>query len=137
MFWVLHVIFCIISWKLSGLSCKEWHLVVGLYGVRKLSKTMTRLSRSKEDPNTRKKWEDVFDVWWGFSIKYICPFALWFLLSFSIAQDLKTNYGGYHRFWQSIGLLFPFSGIAIFLYSLTFCKQKDPFNPLVDKAFED
>ena len=136
-FWVLHIATCLISWLISGLSLMDWHHTVGMSGVRKLSKTMTRLSRSTDDPNTRQCWESVFDLWWGISIKYVCPFALWFLLSSSIATDMKESYGKYHGSWQILGLCFPVVGLLIFIYSLAFCTKKDPFNPEVDKAFED
>ena len=98
-FWVLHIVFCIISWLISGLSLMEWHHNIGMAGVRKLSKTMTKLSRSSDDPNTRQRWESVFDLWWGVSIKYFCPFALWFLLSSALKSDMDKRYGNYNVGW--------------------------------------
>jgi len=44
-------------------------------------------------------WETVFEIWWGFSIKYFVPFALNFLIFFSLKGDIETPYGGYHIFW--------------------------------------
>jgi hypothetical protein len=124
----------LVSWRLSGLGFRDWHFTVAMYGVRKLSRTMTRLSRSKD--SARRRWEDVFDLWWGVSIKYISPFCLWFMLIFSIGLDIKNNYGGYHALWQSLGLLFPAFGMLIFIVAAFLSTEKDP-NPEVDRAFED
>jgi uncharacterized protein YacL len=123
-YWVTQIVTIIVSWRLSGLSYKEWHFTVAMYGVRKLSRTMTQLTRAKGAP--RQKWEDVFDLWWGVSIKFISPFMLWFLLTFSIGLDLKNNYGGYHVFWQCLGLVFPIMGMLIFIVAAFVCTEKDP-----------
>ena len=98
---------------------------------------MTKLSRSSDDPNTRQRWESVFDLWWGVSIKYFCPFALWFLLSSALKSDMDKRYGNYNVGWQVIGLAFPVIGLLIFIGSLIFCTTKDEFNPEVDAAFDD
>jgi hypothetical protein len=52
-------------------------------GVRKLSRGMTKLSKTAGDTQTYW-WETAFEHWWGFSIKYFVPFALAFLLCNSL-----------------------------------------------------
>jgi hypothetical protein len=91
------IMFWVISFFLSGLSFGEWKSNIACYGVRKLSRSMTKLSRNPGEP--RRCWETVFEHWWGFSIKYFVPYALMFLLTFSLNNDLRNAYGGYHIFW--------------------------------------
>jgi len=141
-FWIGIIVFAVvqipvalISWKLSKLSYIEWHNTVAMSGVKKLSHAMTHLSR-KDPKGERERWEYVFDTWWGISIKYICPFLLWILLVSSTGLDLKKNYGGYHVLWQMLGLCIPIIGILIFIVSLFICTKKDPFNPELEKAFD-
>lgn len=97
-FWVWMLILWPISFFISGLSFKEWKSNVMFYGVRKLSRAMTKLSKDKGD-NKTYVWEIIFEHWWGFSIKYWVPFALNWLLFFSLKNDLDEKYGGYHMFW--------------------------------------
>jgi len=91
------IMFWVISFFLSGLSFGEWKSNIACYGVRKLSRSMTKLSRNPGEP--RRCWETVFEHWWGFSIKYFVPYALMFLLTFSLNNDLRNAYGDYHIFW--------------------------------------
>ena len=80
-------------------------------------------------------WENFFVIWWCFSIKYFVPFALWFLLSYSLSIDLERRYGNYHVFWQWMGLVYPILGLLAFLISFIVCTEKDPFTPDLECAF--
>ena len=80
-FWVWMLILWAISFFVSKLSFKEWKSNVMFYGVRKLSRAMTKLSKDRGDTKTYM-WETIFEYWWGFSIKYWVPFALNWLLFF-------------------------------------------------------
>jgi SNF family Na+-dependent transporter len=118
-FWVYMLCVWGLSWYLSGMTWKEWKSNIAFYGVRKLSRSMTRLSKESGDKKSYW-WEAVFEYWWGFSIKYWIPFALNFLLFFSLKGDLDTPYGGYHAFWQVMGFITPIIGILIFIISFLY-----------------
>ena len=45
LFWVILIIVCIASWMISGMTFKEWFHTIAMYGVRKLSRAMTKLSK--------------------------------------------------------------------------------------------
>jgi hypothetical protein len=108
------------SWWLSKLSLKEWFKDIYIAGVRKIGLAMAKLSREYVGKREKEWWEDSFAAWWSFSIKYFVPFALWFLINFSLKADLDTPYGGYHPFWQFMGWCFPAAGVLVFLIPLFF-----------------
>ena len=95
---------------------------------------MTRLSKEAGDKKSYW-WEAVFEYWWGFSIKYWIPFALNFLLFYSLKGDIDSPYGGYHMFWQIMGLITPIIGLLIFIISFFACNEPEPFDHDVDAAF--
>lgn len=97
-FWVLAIVFFVISFVLSGMPFGQWFPAVGMYGVRKMARSMTKLSKPAGD-NRRRCWEPIFEIWWGFMIKYFVPFALWWLLCMSCRADFLAPYGNYHVFW--------------------------------------
>ena len=70
-------------------------------------------------------------------IKYFVPFALNFLIFFSLKADLDEPYGDYHIFWQVVGFLFPLSGIFTFVLSFIFCTEKEPFDHDVDAEYDE
>lgn len=125
----------IISFCMSKLSFGDWFFSIALYGVRKIARSMTKLS--KAPGQKRRWWEPIFEVWWGFSIKFFIPWALWWLLMLSARNDILAPYGGYHIFWQWIGFLFPLAGILSFTIPLIVCTKREDFGPEVDEAFEE
>jgi len=135
-FWVWLIIIWIVSFVLSGMTFRDWKSNIMFYGVRKLSRAMTKLSKNKGD-NKVHWWEPVFEHWWGFSIKYFVPFALNFLIFFSLNNDLTTRYEGYHMFWQVCGFMFPIAGLLVFILSFILCKEPEPFDHDVDAAFDE
>ena len=135
-FWAWILIVWVVSWLVSGLKFGEWKSNVMFYGVRKLSRGMTKLSKTAGDTQSYW-WETVFEHWWGFSIKYFVPFALSFLLFNSLYTDLNTPYGDYHFFWQCAGFAFPISGLLVFIVSFIVCNEPEPFDHDVDAAFEE
>lgn len=106
------------------------------YGVRKLSRALTKLSRNKGDTKVGC-WEPLFEFWWGFSLKYFVPFALNFLIFFSLHNDLNTRYGDYHMFWQVAGFCFPIAGLLVFFISFCACNTPEPFDHDVNMAFDE
>jgi len=134
--WILIIAVIIISWLLSGLSFGDWLPAVGLYGVRKLARAMTKLSK-KEGDNERKWWEPIFEIWWGFMIKYFVPFALWWMLVLSVKNDFETPYGGYHWFWQFMGAIYPLGGLMCFIVPLFICTTPEPFEHDIEEEFAE
>lgn len=65
------------------------------------------------------------------------PYALLFLIFFSLQADLTSPYGDYHFFWQAIGFIFPISGLLVFILSFIICKEPEPFDHDVDAAFDE
>ena len=135
-FWAIQLISFIAAMVVSGLGFSDFFFTIYLYGVRKLSRAMTKLSKEKGS-RERKWWEPIFEVWWGFSIKYFVPFALWFLIMFSLKGDLDKPYGGYHNFWQIMGWAYPVVGFIAFLIPVFFPPSREDFPPEVDAAFEE
>ena len=118
LFWCLMLIDWFASYKFSGASFTDWYDLVFLASIRPLARSMTKLSKEKEDEFPL--WEDVFEFWWGFSIKYFVPWAIWWLLMLSLGNDISgssangNGYGDYHIFWQIMGFLYPIGGLICF-----------------------
>ena len=90
------IAFCILvgmiaSISLSGLGFKGWYKTICMGGVRKLSRELTKLSK-EEGESEQEWWEDPFEFYWGFTIKYWCPFAIFQLFMFSFLQDTLKPY---------------------------------------------
>ena len=97
-FWAWMLLVWAVSFFVSGLAFPEWLSNVAFCGVRKVSRVMTKLSKTRGDA-VRHWWEPVFEFWWNFSIKYFVPFALMFLLFNSLNVDSSRHYGGYYGGW--------------------------------------
>ena len=67
----------------------------------------------------------------------LTPWALNFLIFYSLHQDLNVAYGDYHMFWQVLGFCFPISGLLVFGISFCVCKEPEPFDHDVDAAFDE
>jgi len=65
------------------------------------------------------------------------PFALNFLIFFSLKNDLDTRYEGYHMFWQVCGFCFPIAGLLVFFISMCACTEPEPFDHDVNAAFDE
>jgi len=135
-FWGWLIIVWVVSFFLSGLTVHDWVSNIMFYGVRKLSRSMTKLSKTAGD-NKTYLWETMFEYWWGFSIKYWVPFALNFLIFFSLKNDIDNPYGGYHIFWQVMGFIYPIAGLLVFILSFILCNEPEPFDHNVDAAFDE
>lgn len=73
----------------------DWINQIVFCGVRKISYTITRLSREPAKWNETNTWEHVWQYYWSFCIKYFCTTALTFLIIFLIKSDADKPYGGY------------------------------------------
>ena len=134
-FWAWMLIVWAVSFFVSKLSFGEWLSACAFTGVRKLSRTMAKLSKTEGDTKVYW-WENVFEFWWNFSIKYFVPFALSFLLFNSLKSDIDKPYSGYHILWQVIGFLFPIAGLIVFFVALAACKEREEFDSGMDAEFD-
>ena len=134
-FWGWMLIVWAVSFFVSKLSFSEWLSAIAFTGVRKLSRTMSKLSKNIGDEKVYW-WENPFEFWWNFSIKYFVPFALSFLLFNSLKTDIDKPYQGYHDLWQGIGFCFPISGFLVFLIALFVCKENEEFDSGMDAEFD-
>jgi len=105
-FWVVLLCAVLLSFIIKGAdtNCETWCKEVLFYGAYELARMVA--DRSSENVNKETKWwTNLFIAWWGFSIKYFIPWALWTLMMWNfkadITMDAKTGrgYGGYHYFW--------------------------------------
>jgi hypothetical protein len=94
-FWGIQVLVWIASFISSKLPFGQWYKRVFLYGVGKLARSMAKLSTGGK----RSWWVSPFEFWWGFSIKYFFPWAVWWLLCISFANDVASPYGGNYIGW--------------------------------------
>jgi hypothetical protein len=118
-FWLLQLFLVLLSWRLSSLDFGDWVDEVGFAGILKLARYMKKIGSGGKPV----WWAGPFELYWCLSIKYFAPFALWFIISRAISQDLLRTYGNYHPFWQAIGLAIPFMGMLMFLYFVAFGKK--------------
>jgi SNF family Na+-dependent transporter len=94
-FWGIQVIVWIVSFATSKLSFGQWYKRVFLCGVGKLARSMAKLSTGGK----RAWWCGIFEFWWGFSIKYFFPWAVWWLLCLSFSKDVAEPYDGNYIGW--------------------------------------
>lgn len=140
-FWANMIAIWILSWLLSGLSFGEWVRKVMFFGIDSLATSISALSYDEAEP--RPWWAGVFEIWWGFSIKYVFSWACWFLVMLSLRADLATNddgevigYGGYHIFWQWMGFVYPIGGLLCFIIPAILCTTKEEYEHDVDAALK-
>jgi len=85
------------SMMVSKMGFVQWYNEIVMCGVRKIGYSISQLGRKKFDQ--REMWEPVFVFYWGFTIKYLIPVVLWFILVGSIKTDITSPYGGYAVGW--------------------------------------
>ena len=76
--WLVLVAF--ISFKLSKLKFKEWWTEVFLSGARPICTNMLSLSETEISKINR----NIFEIWFCVCIKYVFPWAVWWLLSMTL-----------------------------------------------------
>ena len=118
----------IVSWKSSDIDFKTYFWVVMMRGIHRIAKRMTVLQRSKEHPEKPKKWEKVFEVWWGISIKFLISPALVWMIYMQLVADTEAPYGSYEDLWHWIGNILPVLGFAGFFACLAFCTKDEERN---------
>jgi len=96
LFWVIQIIGWIVSFVMSKLTFKEWYFKVFFYGIHKLG---CAISIPSCDKGIKAWWVEPFIFYWGFCIKFFFPFAVIWLLAFSVEKDVSEPYGGYYWGW--------------------------------------
>jgi len=127
-FWIIQIIVWLVSWLTSGLSLKDWYKKIFFYGARDLAIMISK--GSMENPEETPMWRYPFEIWWSFSMKYFFSWAVWTLCMRYFRNDLpllegETYYGGYHGFWQVMGLLYPLAGLIMFVVAAVLCTEQD------------
>ena len=79
-FWIWLVLVAFISFKLSKLKFKEWWTEVFLSGARPICTNMLSLSKTEISKINR----NIFEIWFCVCIKYVFPWAVWWLLSMTL-----------------------------------------------------
>jgi len=98
----------------------DWLNEIVFCGVKKVSYTITRLSRKPEEWNVVQTWEHFWFGYWAVMIKYINPSALTFLIVYLIKSDSDSPYGGYEKKWQLYGAIVPLLGFISFAFGMFF-----------------
>jgi len=78
----------------------------------------------------------IFEFWWCFSIKYVFPWAMYWLLVMTVQADIEQPYGDYYIGWQIIGGIIPIVGFFVFLIPIFVNWKKESTGEFYD-AFRD
>jgi len=121
-FWV----WVIIMWGVSALvavfstkiTLKEWYEEVFFSGVRSIALHALDITRSPLHWFTAR----FFEFWWCTCIKYIFPWAIYWLLIMTVQNDTENLYGEYYWGWQIIGAIVPVVGFLLFFIPLVSTK---------------
>lgn len=97
-FWGLTILSWIVSAIVSVTSKKcsfqEWYEDIFLYGVRPMARHMIALQGELHWFVAR-----FFELWWCISIKYVFPWAMYWLIIMTIQKDTDKPYGEYNVGW--------------------------------------
>jgi hypothetical protein len=129
-FWGYFVVISAISFAISRLSFIRWYREIFFSGARPIALKMMSLAKTPYTPLQ----SELFQIYWCFSIKFIFPWAIWWLLVMTTAKDIEIPYEGYNVGWQVIGILIPVFGLTLFLIPLIFFKGTS--EGVFKKAFE-
>jgi len=90
--------FMIIIWTISACTCKAgfktWYNEVFFYGVKPISVHLLKLQKIEN-----KFLVNLFEFWWCFCIKYLVPWAIYWLIVMTMAKDVENRYGEYYWGW--------------------------------------
>lgn len=119
--WIWNILAIILSALIAKFVSKctfaEWYNEIFFSGVKPIAAHMIARNQTKQWTCTEK----LFEFWWCFSIKYVFPWAMYWLIVMTVQKDTTyPYYGKYYGGWQFIGILFPLAGIILFLIPLIF-----------------
>lgn len=129
-FWVLLMIVIGVSFALKKGNTADWYKNVLMYGAHELA-TMVAFRSDENTSKQNKWWTPLFVGWWGFSIKYFIPWALWCLMMWNFKADITMDevtgrgYGNYHVFWQIMGFVYPFIGLLCFFVPVCLVTKRE------------
>jgi len=134
-FWGFVFIMTFVSFmiaKLGPAKCtfKQWYDEILFSGVRPIAFHCMRVAENPMSPMMRA----VFNFWWCVSIKYVFPWAMYWLVIMTIKKDSYEPYGEYHYGWQILGAIMPLAGLIIFFIPV--CFAKGPADGSFKKCFE-
>jgi NSS family neurotransmitter:Na+ symporter len=92
----------IISWVVSALlgvfvsklTFKQWYEQVFFAGVRPMAHTI-----AETQGKIHWVYKRIFEYWWCMSIKYIFPWAMYWLIIMTVQADTDNRYGNYNLGW--------------------------------------
>lgn len=107
--WAIGIVVSVQMAKKAGLTAHEFFSAIILCGIRKIAKHITLLSNPKKaEQGLRAWWHRPFEIWWGFSIKYLIPVCLVWLNIWALRTDIDNggyNIDAYPMGTQSIGVI--------------------------------
>jgi hypothetical protein len=90
------VLSALIAKFVSKCTFTEWYNDVFFAGVKPIAAHMIALNQNKQWTCTEK----VFEFWWCFSIKYVFPWAMYWLIVMTVQKDTTyPYYGEYYGGW--------------------------------------
>lgn len=92
MMWGVSALVAVYSTKIT---LKEWYQEVFFSGVRPIAMHALDITRSPLHWFTAR----FFEFWWCACIKYIFPWAIYWLLVMTVQNDTENLYGSYHWGW--------------------------------------
>jgi hypothetical protein len=133
-FWFCVFVCMVISFFTSRLSFSEWYHEHLFYGAMPIANHLVKLQKWKN-----KFVIGFFQFWWCTCIKFVVPWAIYWLIVMTMAANINERYGNYYIGWQIIGMLIPIVGIFLFLVPLIITRTpgdgsfKAAFVPKPDK----
>lgn len=123
----------IVSKCVSGMNAKSWYHEIVLCGVDKLSMSITSLSNEEGE---RKPWMKPFEGYFGFTIKFINPACLLFMLFGTAAEDLAEPYGSSIYELHMVCTLFMLIPALLLITPMFMCAYPEQFEHNVDLEFK-
>jgi hypothetical protein len=128
--WIWNLFTILVSFLIAKFTKQvpfiEWYEDILFAGVRPIAKKMIDIQKNMKPVTAR-----IFEFWWCFTIKFVFPWAMYWLIVMTIQKDTTYPfYSGYYGGWQILGLLFPLSGLVLFIIPLVFNRLPN------DKDFE-
>jgi SNF family Na+-dependent transporter len=113
LFWVYLLVLLAVSAflaKSNGIALGDWYKHVVFSGARPVARKMIALHEVEMGGFAAA----FFEFWWCACIKFVFPWAIWWLFAMTTADNVRKPYGGYHIGWQVIGALIPIAGLVLF-----------------------
>ena len=129
---VTSVVALIASYKVSQMPFNSWYHEIAMQGVDKLSMSITSLSYPD---SKRADWMPLFETYFGFSIKYINPACLFYILMYNLRGDLWTPYSDQGQDMQIISTIYLLIAVLIVVIPLFACSYPEMFTHNVNLEF--